>query len=93
MIYGLTTNIQNKANPFHINFHEFVDMIRDVKHANGWREKLFFVFGSPSKIALYKKEQQKEIREANGNCIELPYGQDDNNKSVPSKTNKSASGH
>ncbi|HEX5169485.1 MAG TPA: sterol desaturase family protein [Cyclobacteriaceae bacterium] len=55
-IYGLTTNIQHKANPLHINFHEFADMIKDVKCAKGVRTKLFFVFGSPSKIALYKKQ-------------------------------------
>lgn len=55
-IYGITTNIRHKANPLHINFHEYADMIRDVKQAKGWKTKFFLVFGSPSRIAVYKKK-------------------------------------
>lgn len=54
-IYGITSNIDNKANPLHINFHEYTDMIRDVKAAKGWRKKLFYVFGNPIAIAQFKK--------------------------------------
>ncbi|SOD97268.1 sterol desaturase family protein [Spirosoma fluviale] len=64
VIYGVTTNITNKANPFFINFHEITDMVSDVKRAKGFRKKFFYVFGSPVKIAEEKKElerqQQKE---------------------------------
>lgn len=60
--YGITTNIPNKANPIFINFHELTDMAKDVKQAKGLRKKLFYIFGSPIKIAEEKKQQ--EIREA-----------------------------
>jgi sterol desaturase/sphingolipid hydroxylase (fatty acid hydroxylase superfamily) len=53
VVYGITDNISNKANPLHINFHEYVNIIRDVKQAKGLRRKLFFIFGDPSKIAQY----------------------------------------
>ena len=58
VIYGITTNISNKANPFLINFHELTDMAKDVKRAKGLRKKLFYVFGSPIKIAEEKKRQE-----------------------------------
>jgi sterol desaturase/sphingolipid hydroxylase (fatty acid hydroxylase superfamily) len=59
-IYGITTNIENKANPFTINFHEYADMFRDVKKAKGFRKKLFYIFGDPINIALEKKKQELE---------------------------------
>ena len=55
VVYGITTNIENKANPLHINFHEYVDMIRDVRKAKGFREKMFYLFGDPIDIAEAKK--------------------------------------
>jgi sterol desaturase/sphingolipid hydroxylase (fatty acid hydroxylase superfamily) len=58
VIYGITTNIENKANPLHINFHEYFDMFRDVKNAKGFRRKLFYLFGDPIDIAEEKKRQQ-----------------------------------
>jgi sterol desaturase/sphingolipid hydroxylase (fatty acid hydroxylase superfamily) len=58
VIYGITTNIPNKANPFFINFHEVKDMIQDVRSAKGFRRKWFFIFGSPVKI-MQEKERAK----------------------------------
>lgn len=58
VIYGITTNIDNKANPLHINFHELKDMIKDVRQANGLRQKWFFMFGSPVRIMNLKKEKE-----------------------------------
>ena len=58
MIYGITTNIDHKANPLHINFHELKDMIKDVRQANGLRQKWFFMFGSPVRIMNLKKERE-----------------------------------
>ncbi|GAB3893080.1 sterol desaturase family protein [Spirosoma agri] len=55
VIYGITTNIPNKANPFFINFHELSDMVADARNAKGLRQKLFYIFGSPIKIAEEKK--------------------------------------
>ena len=44
--FGLTTNIDT-YNPVRIAFHEWVDMIRDVRSARGWRNKLRYAFGDP----------------------------------------------
>jgi sterol desaturase/sphingolipid hydroxylase (fatty acid hydroxylase superfamily) len=51
VIYGLTHDMVKKDNPIHINFHEYVSMVDDVKRAKGWRKKFFFIFGDPIKIA------------------------------------------
>jgi sterol desaturase/sphingolipid hydroxylase (fatty acid hydroxylase superfamily) len=60
VVYGITTKIENKVNPVYINFHEYTDMIKDVKSAKGLRQKLFFIFGNPVAIALKKKELVKQ---------------------------------
>jgi sterol desaturase/sphingolipid hydroxylase (fatty acid hydroxylase superfamily) len=44
--YGLTKNI-NTYNPFRIAFHEWADIVRDVKVANSWSDAVRFVFGRP----------------------------------------------
>lgn len=62
--YGLTTPIENSANPLYLNFHEYKEIVEDVKGAKGWRKKLFYVFGSPTKIALEKKAKKEKQREA-----------------------------
>lgn len=59
-IYGITTNISNKANPLMINFHEVADIVRDVKGAKGLRKKLFYIFGSPIKVDEEKKRNATE---------------------------------
>ncbi|PQA59651.1 sterol desaturase family protein [Siphonobacter curvatus] len=59
-IYGITTNISNKANPLMINFHEVADIVRDVKGAKGLRKKLFYIFGSPIKVDEEKKRNAAE---------------------------------
>ena len=55
--YGLTTKIEHKLNPLHLNFHEYEDMYADVKKAKTFKEKWFYAFGSPGKIARAKKEK------------------------------------
>jgi len=60
VVYGITTNIENKANPFHINFHEYYDMWADIKRAKTFRKKLFYIFGSPVKIMM-EKNRLKEL--------------------------------
>jgi sterol desaturase/sphingolipid hydroxylase (fatty acid hydroxylase superfamily) len=60
VIYGLTTNIEHKANPFYINFHEYKDMWLDVKNATSWKKKWFYIFGSPTQIMLEKKALQEQ---------------------------------
>lgn len=54
-IYGITENIVHKSNPFYINFHEYAAIVKDVKNTKSWKEKLFFVFGNPAKIARFKR--------------------------------------
>lgn len=60
VIYGITTNIENKANPFFINFHEYKDMLEDLKTAKSFKEKWFYVFGSPVEIYEKKIREQEE---------------------------------
>lgn len=53
--YGVTNKIDVSLNPIYLNFHEFSDIIKDVKKAKGLRKKLFYIFGSPTAIANEKK--------------------------------------
>lgn len=55
--YGLTTPIDNKWNPFFINFHEYKDIWKDVQQAKGFKQKWHYLFGSPTQIAQEKKQQ------------------------------------
>jgi len=45
-VYGLTKNIHT-YNPVRIAFHEWHDIVRDVRHAHGWREALGYIFHGP----------------------------------------------
>ena len=53
--FGITTNIEQSMNPLYLNFHEYKDIYQDMKQAKGFREKWFYLFGSPSAIARKKK--------------------------------------
>src|SRR5690606_27561444 len=55
--YGLTTKIEHKLDPLHLNFHEYKDMWKDVKKSKSLKEKIFFIFGSPGDIDRIKKKQ------------------------------------
>jgi len=59
--YGLTTPIENSSNPIYLNFHEYKEIIDDVRQTKSWRRKLFYIFGSPTKIALEKKHANIEL--------------------------------
>ena len=54
--FGITSKIKLSSNPFYLNFHEFVDIIRDVRKAKGIKNKLFFMFGSPAAVEAYKRQ-------------------------------------
>ncbi len=71
VIYGLTTNIPNKANPFYINFHEYIDIYQDMKAAKGFRRKMYMLFGSPYKIML-EKNAAAEAAEKTRQLVESP---------------------
>lgn len=53
--YGITTKLENKLNPIYLNFHEYKDMITDISRARSFRDKWFYLFGSPAAIARRKK--------------------------------------
>ncbi len=55
--YGVTHNIEHKSNPLHINFHELVDIWKDLRNAKTWKLKFFYLFGDPIEIAKYKEQQ------------------------------------
>jgi sterol desaturase/sphingolipid hydroxylase (fatty acid hydroxylase superfamily) len=57
--YGISESVPDKANILYLNFHELVEIIRDVKGAKGWRRKAYFIFGDPMRIAEEKKALQK----------------------------------
>ena len=48
--YGLTTKIGDRLDPLFLNFHEFYDMVNDVRNAKSLKKKLFYVFASPAKV-------------------------------------------
>lgn len=58
-IYGLTSPLENKTNPFVLNFHEYRNMIKDIRQSDGIKELLFFIFASPGKIHRYKLQALK----------------------------------
>lgn len=55
--YGITHKIHHKLNPLHLNFHEYDSMLKDIKSAKSFKEKWFYVFGSPGKIDKMKKQR------------------------------------
>ncbi len=60
--YGVTTNIERKSNPVHINFHEFADIFKDIKSASNWKLRFFYLFGNPIAIAEKKQTNDKKTQ-------------------------------
>ncbi|MDQ8003610.1 MAG: DUF4833 domain-containing protein [Pedobacter sp.] len=56
--YGLTSPLANKENPFVLNFHEYRDIIKDIRQSDGLKEMLFFMFASPTRVYRYKAAHQ-----------------------------------
>lgn len=46
VVYGITKNIDT-FNPFRIAFHEWIALVRDVRRAPRWADKLRYVFAPP----------------------------------------------
>jgi sterol desaturase/sphingolipid hydroxylase (fatty acid hydroxylase superfamily) len=53
--YGITSKLEKKVDPLYLNFHEYKDIIEDVRKEPKFKKKLFYVFGNPTKIAKSKK--------------------------------------
>jgi hypothetical protein len=51
--YGLVTPLYS-LNPFVIAFHEWGNLIHDVRRANSWSERWRAAFGRPSDVAQAK---------------------------------------
>ena len=65
--YGLTIPVHS-GNPFRLVFQETIDMIQDVRKATTWRERIWYLFGSPVSIARHKREmaakqQQQQLEQ------------------------------
>ncbi len=65
--YGLTIPVHS-GNPFRLVFQETIDMIQDVRKATTWRERVWYLFGSPVSIARHKREmaakqQQQQLEQ------------------------------
>jgi sterol desaturase/sphingolipid hydroxylase (fatty acid hydroxylase superfamily) len=57
--YGLTKNIDS-YNPFKLQYHEYANIVHDVRAAASWREKLGYIFAPPG----WHPERTIEIVEA-----------------------------
>jgi sterol desaturase/sphingolipid hydroxylase (fatty acid hydroxylase superfamily) len=57
--YGTVTKIRATLDPLYLNFHEYTDMVKDVRKAPTFRNKIFYLFGRPAIIAK-KKAKEKE---------------------------------
>jgi len=60
-VYGITHNIELKADPFYINFHEYGEIWKDLKNAPGFKAKFFVLFGNPITIDNKKKEKNNSV--------------------------------
>lgn len=53
--YGITTPV-NSYNPVYLNFHEWMDIIRDVRNSRNFKQAMVMILARPSRIADKKKE-------------------------------------
>ena len=53
--YGITTPV-NSYNPVYLNFHEWQDIIRDMKNSHSLKQALVMLLIRPSKLAEKKKQ-------------------------------------
>ena len=53
--YGITTPV-NSYNPVYLNFHEWMDIFRDVRKSRTLKQALVMIIDSPSRIAEKKKK-------------------------------------
>ncbi|UJP65726.1 sterol desaturase family protein [Mongoliitalea daihaiensis] len=56
--YGLTTNVHS-YNPITLNFHEWSDIIKDVRNAKSFKEAYTLVMAKPSELASIKERFDK----------------------------------
>ena len=71
--YGITTPV-NSYNPVTLNFHEWVDIVKDVRKSRSFKEAYAMIFTSPAKLAAVKAHyrdlnEPTTIMTANNNVI------------------------
>jgi len=71
VVYGLTTNIDTFS-PWRITTHEYASIIRDVYHANGWHDRLSFVFRGPG--WAYERHREAAALPAQSNVADSNRG-------------------
>jgi sterol desaturase/sphingolipid hydroxylase (fatty acid hydroxylase superfamily) len=60
--YGLTKQVKS-YNPITLNFHEWADIVQDVKNANSMKEAYDMVFTRPSLLEGVKEQYREKIKE------------------------------
>jgi hypothetical protein len=53
--------VSDRTNPFVLNFHQYRDMLQDIKQNDGLKELLFFIFARPAKIYKHKSEKALQL--------------------------------
>jgi sterol desaturase/sphingolipid hydroxylase (fatty acid hydroxylase superfamily) len=60
--YGLTKQVKS-YNPITLNFHEWADILQDVKNSNSMKEAYDMVFTRPSLLEGVKEQYREKIKE------------------------------
>jgi sterol desaturase/sphingolipid hydroxylase (fatty acid hydroxylase superfamily) len=61
--YGLTKNIDS-YNQFTVQYQEYGAIVRDVRQAHGWRERLGYVFAPPGWSPDQKKARLSRVHQS-----------------------------
>jgi sterol desaturase/sphingolipid hydroxylase (fatty acid hydroxylase superfamily) len=64
-LYGLTRNIKT-YNPFRIAFHEWGDILKDIRNAPDWRTAIGYVFGPPGWSHDGSRKTSEQLRREAG---------------------------
>ncbi len=84
--YGLVKRLHS-LNPFVIAFHEWGDLIRDVRRAKTWKQRLRAAFGYPGhKRAVRATPAERDMKAV----AQVPAGADGDAKPSPSSMNRRA---
>ncbi len=66
-VYGIT-DPPNSYNPVYLVFHEWIDIVKDVRDSSSLREAFDMVFARPSRLAGYKEEYKKQKQQRRGDA-------------------------
>ena len=60
--YGITKPV-NSYNPITLNFHEWMDIVKDVRRSRSFKEAYAMLFTSPGKLESVKESYRKLYEE------------------------------